>query len=449
MKAREIAYRILLDIEEGSFANIKLDEYMRNNEISRLDKAFITELVYGTVKYQLTLDWIIDQLIDKKNKLKKGPRIILRLAFYQLKFMDKVPPSAATNEAVKIAKKLFHKGVAGLINGVIRNYLRNPKRVVWPDKEKDPILYLSVFYSHPEWMIERWLKRYGFLNTEKICKFNNKPAELWIRTNTLKCTRESLQQNLIDEGCEVEESNKTPEGLLLKKTATLSSLKAFQKGLFLVQDESSMMVAHIVNVKPNDEVLDVCAGPGGKSTHLAQLMENKGKIIACDVYNHRLKLIKDNASRLGIGIIETIIQDATKIGENKKKCFSRILVDAPCSGLGVLRRRPDARWRKTKKDINVLAALQREILENIISLLAPGGEMIYSTCTIEPEENIDMIRSILSKHQELKPIDLTKRIPYKPQSEEEENELKMGYRQYLPSSDDMEGFFIAGFTRSK
>lgn len=448
MKAREIAYHVLVAVEEGAYANLKLDEYLRNKEIPSLDKGFITELVYGTVKYQLRLDWMIDQLVAKKNKLQKGPRIILRLAFYQLTFMDKVPVSAATNEAVKLAKKLFHTGVAGLINGVLRNYLRDPDKISWPDKEKEPVLYLSVYYSHPEWMVERWLKRYGLLNTEKICSFNNKPADLWVRTNTLRINRDTLMQALINEGCDVEISQKTPEGLWLKKAPSLTSLQSFQKGLFTVQDESSMLVAHALSPKPNDTVLDVCAGPGGKSTHLAQLMEDKGEIVACDVHKHRLKLIEENANRLGISIIAVKLQDATHLADSIENGFQYILVDAPCSGLGVLRRRADARWRKTLDDINVLTRIQREILENVIGLLLPGGKLIYSTCTLEPEENISMINAVLNDHPELKPIDFTDLLPYQPVNEQEKRELKMGYRQYFPYSDNMEGFFIAGLTRS-
>ncbi|MFZ5753762.1 MAG: transcription antitermination factor NusB, partial [Bacillota bacterium] len=186
MKARELAYRVLLKVEEGGYANILLDDYLNRYELSSLDRAFVTELVYGTIKYQARLDWFIDQLVKKAGKLETGPRLLLRLAFYQLNHMDRVPQAAVTDEAVKLAKKLFHTGVAGLINGVLRNYLRNPKKIKLPRQEDDPLLYLEVVYSHPRWMVRRWLDRYGLENTIKLCEFNNAPADLWIRTNTLR-----------------------------------------------------------------------------------------------------------------------------------------------------------------------------------------------------------------------------------------------------------------------
>ncbi|MBZ4652766.1 MAG: rRNA ((967)-C(5))-methyltransferase [Peptococcaceae bacterium] len=447
MKARELAYRVLLKVEEGGYANLLLDEYLNKYELSSLDRAFVTELVYGTIKYQARLDWFIHQLVKKAGKLETGPRLLLRLAFYQLNHMDRVPPAAVTDEAVKLAKKLFHRGVAGLINGVLRNYLRNPGQVKLPRQEDDPLLYLEVVYSHPRWMVRRWLDRYGLENTIKLCEFNNAPADLWIRTNTLRTTRESLQDRLATEGCEVALSHKVPEGLLLKSAPPLNKLSAFQAGLFTVQDESSMLVAHMLKPKPHQTVLDVCAGPGGKTTHLAQLMEDKGLIVACDVHEHRLNLINENARRLGITIIRTQLQDATKIGEIAKAHYPLILVDAPCSGLGVIRRRPDARWRKKPEDITILASLQKAILESVLKVLAPGGRLIYSTCTIEPEENFGVIEAIKASHPELKSINLKPYLPYEPAGQEKLAQLERGMVQFLPFVDGMDGFFIAGLEK--
>lgn len=448
MEAREVAFKVLLDVEKGAYANLILDDYLRKYELSSLDRAFVTELVYNTIKHQLSLDWIIQQLVKKEGKLEQGPRILLRLALYQLVFLDKIPPSAATNEAVKLAKKRFHSGVAGLINGVLRNYLRDPGKIVWPDQEEDPLSYLEVVYSHPRWMVERWLKRYGFLNTEKLCQFNNKPAPLWIRTNILRCTPQELETRLTEEGCTLVKSSRIPEGFRLEKSPPLTSLESFQKGLFTVQDESSMLVGHVVHPSPELELLDVCAGPGGKTTHLAELMGNTGLIISCDVHEHRLGLIRENAKRLGINIIKTILQDATKISvELVPNQYDIILVDAPCSGLGVLRRRPDSRWRKNRADIINLSKLQKQILDSVLKVLKPGGRLIYSTCTIEPEENHQVIRYITDKYPQVKTISLEQYLPFQADNEQERREMGEGMVQYLPFRDNMDGFFIAGLVK--
>ena len=448
MQARETAYRILADVEKGAYANIILDEYLRVQQLSALDRGLVTEIVYGAVKYRLKLDWIIGQLVQKPAKLEIGPRLILRLSLYQLLFLERIPPSAVVNEAVKLGKKIFHTGVAGLINGALRNYLRNPGQVSWPDAKKQPLEYLEVCHSHPRWMVARWLKRYGFDNTQKFCEFNNKPADLWIRTNMLRCSREDLIERLKDEGCAVEKSRRIPEGLLLMTAPPLTCLPSFTDGLYTVQDESSMLVAHVVRPAPGQEVLDVCAGPGGKSTHLAQLMENKGLILACDVHGHRLSLIEDNARRLGVVIIKTVLADATKMAATHEAKYDLILVDAPCTGLGVLRRRADSRWRKQEGDIKALAELQKQILENALSMLRVGGRLIYSTCTIEPEENEENIAWIIQKHPEIRAVNLSSYMPYKVETEEEKLEMSGGVRQYLPFIDNMEGFFIAALEKT-
>jgi 16S rRNA (cytosine967-C5)-methyltransferase len=445
MKAREIAYRVLEEVEEGAYANLALDQSLRKEQqLLSVDRGLITELVYGTVKYRARLDWLVDQTVKKAEKLHIGPRIILRMAFYQLLFMERIPAFAVTNEAVKLARRFFHPGVASLINGVLRNYLRNPEKVLLPDAGQNPLTYLEVVYSHPRWMLERWLTRYGWDNTVKLCAYNNEPAELWIRVNTLRCSPAELAERLISEGCVAERSLRVPEGILLKSAPPLVSLPSFQEGLFTVQDESSMLVAHVASPQPNTEVLDVCAGPGGKTTHLAQLMKNTGTILACDIHQHRLKLIEETAGRLGIRNIKTRLLDATSLAKELEWSYDLVLVDAPCSGLGVLRRRPDARWRKKEEEIKELAALQNEILENVYQKLTPGGRLIYSTCTLEPEENEQLIEKFKQTHADLAGYDLTPYFPYMAQTQAEKAELQRGSRQFLPFRDGMEGFFIAG-----
>lgn len=447
MNARHLAYRVLLAVEDGAFANIALDEYLQKQQITGPDRGLATELTYGTVKYRQLLDWLINSLVAKPGKLELGPRVILRLAFYQILFLDRIPPSAATNEGVKLAKKFCNPGVAGLINGVLRGYLRDPEKVKWPTAEVDPLTYLEIMHSHPRWMVERWLSRYGLENTRKLCEFNNRPADLWLRTNTLRISRDELMSRLEEEGCKVEKSLRVPEGIRLVESPSLGSLLSFQQGLFTVQDESSMLVAHALCPQPGSKVLDVCAGPGGKTSHLAQLMDNQGVIVACDIHEHRLRLIAETGARLGINIINTRLQDATKLTASPVDQYPFALVDAPCSGLGVLRRRPDSRWRKKPTDIAALADLQKEILKRVVATLEPGGRVIYSTCTIEPEENSEVIAQILAGHPELELLDLRPLLPYQAVNQDEERELATGQRQYLPFQDNLEGFFIAGLAK--
>ena len=448
MRDREITYQILMEIEEGAYANLILDRILRlNKQLNALDRGLITELVYGTVKYRARLDWLIRETVKKAEKLEKGPRVLLRLSFYQLIFMDKIPSFAVTNEAVKLAKKYFHSGVASLINGVLRNYLRNPEKVILPDAQENSLEYLEIVYSHPRWMLERWLKRYGWENTAKLCEYNNAPADLWLRVNTIKCTRQELATKLKSEGCNVSFSSLAPEGILLKSSPPLATLPSFKEGLFTVQDESSMMVAHVVNPYSKQTVLDVCAGPGGKTTHLAQLMKNQGEILACDVHRHRIRLIKENAERLGIDIIKTKLLDATRIDQELQQQFALVLVDAPCSGLGVLRRRPDLRWHKQPEEVQQLAELQTQILASVYHLLAPRGRLIYSTCTIEPEENFEVIAKFLAEHTDMESFDLTPYLSSVANTAAEKEELKKGRRQFLPFQDGMEGFFIAGLQK--
>lgn len=444
MEARNVAFQVLRQVEEeGAYANLVLDDYLKEPGLNALDRAFVTELVYGTVKYRQKLDWVINQMVAKAGKLEIGPRVLLRMAFYQLLQLEKVPDSAVTNEAVKTAKKFFHRGVATLVNGVLRNYLRQPSRIIWPDFRKDPASYLEVLYSHPRWMVERWLVRYGFDNTRLLCEFNNRPADLWIRTNTLRVDRPTLMDRLVKEGCEPEASGRIPEGIRLLKSRPLHQLPSFREGLFTVQDESSMLVGHLVQPEPGGAVVDLCAGPGGKTTHLAQLMGNKGTILAFDVHEHRLALVEENARRLGIDIVRTRLQDATKQEPWGEGRYEHILVDAPCSGLGVLRRRPDSRWRKKPGDLAELQKIQRAILGNAAQALKPGGRLVYSTCTLEPEENELMIERLLQERPDLKSLDLTPFMPYCARTAEETSAWSEGRYQYLPFRDGMEGFFVA------
>lgn len=438
--ARAGAYEVLSLVEEGAYANLALDQYLEGagQALSRIDRNFLVELVQGTIKYKLYLDWIIDQLVQKSSQLKPGPRNLLRLGFYQLCFMDRVPPRAATNETVNLAKIYFHSGVASLINGVMRNWLRDPQKIQWPDEKKSPAKYLSVVYSHPLWLVEAWLQLFSYEQVRFLCEFNNQAPPLCLRANTLRTSREGLMASLQAQDCQVSQGQYVPEAVVVASGPAIRELEAFQKGWFIVQDESSMLVAHGLAPRPGDRVLDACAAPGGKTTHLAQLMENQGEITAWDIHEHRVGLIKENSRRLGVNIIKAQVGDATKANALEHGLFDRILVDAPCSGLGVLRRRADARWRKSPEEIVQLAALQKEILRSSLGCLAVGGRLVYSTCTIMPEENEAVVRSVL---QDLPGCQLTS-LPFGDWGLGEGSML-----QCLPFSHNLEGFFLAAIER--
>lgn len=440
--SRELALQILYQVnEEGAYANLALDKALFPCKwLDPRDRGLITEIVYGSVKNRGKLDYVLNQFASTKvKKMDKWTRNILRMSLYQILFLDKVPDSAAVNEAVKLAKHYGH--VDKFVNAVLRNILRGMDTIQWLDKAKDPVQYLMVEYSFPQWMVERFIRQYGVEDAEKLCAWYNQPAAMWVRTNTLKTTRAALKQQLEAEGLTVTESRYTPEGLKIENAVNLHQLKAFQQGLFTVQDESSMLVALAAEPMPGQRVLDVCSAPGGKATHMAQLMKNKGTIYACDIHQHRLDLIAENCKRLGISNVELVQQDGTKLTKRWQEPFDVILCDVPCSGLGVLGRRADARWAKESEDIAGLCRIQKKILEEAAQLVVPGGTLIYSTCTIAPEENQQMVEQFLKEHPEYE-LDETLIDCWLDMDKEE-----AGYVQFLPFVDDMDGFFIARMMR--
>lgn len=442
--SRELALKILFQVnEEGAYANLALDKALFScKDLDPRDRGLITEIVYGSVKYRGKLDYVLNQFAKTKvKKMDHWTRNNLRMALYQIMFLDKVPDSAAVDESVKLAKKYGRSDK--FVNAVLRNYLRGKDTMQWPDKTKQPVEYLCVEYSFPQWMVERFVRQYGMGDTEKLLQYYNQPAPLWIRTNTLKISREALKTQLEQEGIVVSESRYTPEGLQIHSAVNLHQLKAFQQGLFTVQDESSMLVALAAEPDKDMRILDVCSAPGGKSTHMAQLMKNTGSIYACDIHKHRLELIEENCKRLGITNIKTVEQDGTVLTRRWQEPFDVIVCDVPCSGLGVLGRRADARWSKESEDIAGLCGIQKRILEEAAQLVVPGGTLIYSTCTITPEENQDMVEQFLARHPEYEADDTITDCWLN--MDKETN----GYVQFLPFADDMDGFFIARMVRKE
>ena len=443
--ARWQAVQVLLRVEEGgSYANLLLQSFLKHTMDSR-DRQLITMLVNGVLKNRHTLDFALRQHLSKPmSALPPSIREILRVTAFQILYLDRIPGAVAINEGVEMAKGQDLK-FSGLVNGVLRKVLLQGWSLPWPNKEREPVRYLTVRYSHPEWLVRRWWKRWGFAETEKLCKMNNEPSPTWIRTNTLKISREDLLKALQVEGINVVLGARVPESLAIQDFGAIERLESFQAGFFTVQDESSQLVAHVLQPRPGQAVLDVCSAPGGKTTHIAQLMDDQGEILAYDIYPHKLELVRELAERLGIGIIRPILGDARQLPGVEPRSMQRVLVDAPCSGLGIIRRKADLRWQKQETDLQTLPVLQLQILEQAAKCVAVGGELLYSTCTIEPEENFEVIKTFRRNHPEFEVVNIAETIPFMQLEEQDIKLAEKGMLQLLTQRQGTDGFFLAKF----
>ncbi len=419
-KVRECALLILSDIEEkGAYMNISLDEACKKQGFSGKDASFLSEIVRGVIRNREYLDHIISHY--SKVKLKKISlkiKNILRMGLYQIFFMDKVPASAAVNESVTLARRYGHSASAGFTNALLRNASKNEI----PPLPKDRAEALSVKYSYPLWLVKRFIGDFGLDRAESLLKAGNEKADIIIRANTLKIGAEKLSEKLGD-------IVKKREGnmLTLSLTGSIEKVSGFSEGLFTVQALPFQKTAELLELKPGMTVADFCAAPGGKTTYIAELMKNEGEIYAFDIYPHKLKLIEETAKRLGINIIKTDIHDASKVNEKLLGKCDRVLLDVPCSGLGIIRRRPDIKWNR--KEDEDFSSLQEKILESGSKCLKDGGILVYSTCSIDKRENEEVIKRFLKKHKEFS------LIPFEGGEE--------GYRTYYPDTDDTDGAFIA------
>lgn len=440
INAREIALKVLEEVStKKAYANLALNKILNSNkQLTPLDRSFITELTYGVVKSTNTLDWFLQGLIKKDfKKLPSAIMNILRMGIYQIYFLDKIPVSAACNEAVNLTKKYGHPGTIKLVNAVLRNFARQKDALVFPDAQDNLVQNISLRYFHPEWLVKEWLRKFGKEETILLCDYNNQPSKLSARTNTLKISRDDLLKVLAENDVLAEKSLWVAEGIILSDTGQLNKLPAFKAGLMQIQDESSMLASHYLQVQAGHKVLDMCSAPGGKATHLAQLMNNDGKIIACDIHPHKLILINDNAKKLGIDIIETVVRDGTTLCEEFVNSMDRVLVDVPCSGLGVLGRRADARWHKNPQELEKLPELQLAILNNAAKYLKVGGRLVYSTCTMLAAENEDVVESFLTQNSQFKIVEI----------EHPRTKEILPYVNLYPQTDNMDGFFISVLER--
>lgn len=447
--ARDAALRALLKIDEShAYAQLARDRVLDSVQLEIRDRAFCTELVYGVTKHRKTIDYVIEVFSTKPvSKMDPVTRNTLRLGVYQVLYLRQIPHHASVNESVVLAKKHAHSGSAGFVNAVLRSVLRKPQRIRFPDLSYDPIRHIALKHSHPEWLVSRWIHRFGTEETIMLCQANNEDAPTTIRTNTLKTTRDKLLQDLACQGLDVRRSHLVGEGIELENSGALFSHRLYADGMFLAQDEASMLVSHALSPGPGESVLDLAAAPGGKTTHIAQLMGDRGLIVACDVHEHRLNLINENLKRLGISSVKTVLADGRNLPADIRSIeFDKVLLDAPCSGTGVLRRRADLRWQRQESDLACLVTLQKELLEAAARQVKPGGVLVYSTCSIEPEENSQLISTFLYEHDE---FSLDNSQPYLP-SEFRGVFPEQGkpYVNTYPHIHKTDGFFIARMKRN-
>lgn len=441
--SREIAMEILVDINKNqAYSNKSIDRHL-NKSISSQDENLIRELVYGVLENKIYIDYILSKASSIKIKKIHFQIIeILRTAIYQIVFMDRIPESAAVNEAVKLAKKYGHKGTIGFVNGVLRSIVREKEKFMKIDT-KDMVKYMSIRYSYQEYMVKRWIDAFGVEFTESLCKSNNEKPFLNIRVNTLKTSKEKLMERLNDQGYNAYEAKYASDCIIVKNPIRITEIDEFKDGFFTIQDESSILVGQIINPKEDSLVLDICAAPGGKSTHLAQLMNNTGKVISRDIYDHKIDLIKENAIRLGIKNIESQLYDALTLDEEYKDKVDYCLLDAPCSGLGLIRRKPEIKFNRSEEDIDDLIELQKKIINIAKQYVKVGGTLVYSTCTIENKENILLIKEFLKENNNFELTSLEDNF----HNTEDLETLDQGYIQLYPNIHGTDGFFIAKMIR--
>lgn len=447
--ARNIALNVLMRVEKGAFAEKELDQSLGKRTVSAKDHALATELVYGVLRWKYRLDELINQHVTQPTK-RMPPllRQILRIGIYQYLFLSKVPPHAIANEAVNQALFSFDPKQASFVNAVLRAVLDQGPVIDAPSWDDAPIL--SRYYSHPPWLVERWLQEFGFQNTVQILASNNMPAPLMCRLNDLKTTLRELFASLEQEGMECKASVIPNAFQLYTHGHSLRQSPAYRKGLFSVQDIASQIIPQLLKAKPGMRVLDACAAPGGKTAHLASLCHNRVFIIAVDVSERRLAATRKNLQRLGVENVDCRAGDVMdKDFTSTLGKFDRILIDAPCSGLGVLRRNPEARYRVKEKDLPVFAAIQTQIVRSLIPLLEPGGKMVYSVCTVTHEETRGVVSAALADASNvyIDPIEAR-------DCETQAMECFLtrdGYLKTFPSQPDMlvDGFFAARMIKDK
>ena len=435
---RDAALTILLAVDKNqAYSNLLLHQTIEKYKLDVKDRGLLTEITYGTLQHKLTLDYYLEPFIHGKVDL--WVRWLLRMSLYQMHYLSRIPAHAAVNEAVEIAKRRGHKGIASMVNGILRSILREGVRST--NDIKDPNERLAIETSHPQWLVDRWVESYGYEETAEMLRENNIQPVQTVRVNTTKATVENVLTTLEREGVKAVRSEVMPECVHLQ-TGQAARTAAFRHGLITIQDESSMLPANVLNPQPGMKVLDMCAAPGGKTTHMAEKMKNEGSILAMDLHPKKLDLIEENTARLGLEIVQTAPVDGRKAASFlPKESFDAVLVDAPCSGLGVMRRKPDIKYTKREEDLESLQTIQLAILDNAAQVLKAGGRLVYSTCTVDKQENEGTVKLFLDQHPEMESESLTN-LPEKLLAKQNN-----GMLQVFPQDFGSDGFFVAAFRK--
>jgi 16S rRNA (cytosine967-C5)-methyltransferase len=442
---RKFAVDILVRVDiDKAYADILLDQVLQRGTVSDKDRSLLTEIVYGTLRWRGRIDFYLKQLTRRPlEETDPFIRNLLRITLYQITFLNRIPEYAAVNEAVNLAKAHAGSRVSGFVNGVFRNFIRLKKTATPPDPNTCGVAALADYWSHPEWLIKNWIEYLGSNDIAPLLAANNRQAPLVLRVNIIRTDREALLSAFKARGIEALPTNWSPQGIVLHSQVPIDQLPGHQEGVFQVQGESSQLVAYLLDPQPGENILDACAAPGGKTTHLAELMGDKGQVTAVDRWPRGIEKINQNAFRLGLKSIRTMQADMTKqVAGVEELTYDRILVDAPCSGLGTLRSHPEIKWNRGTGDLTRLRDLQRKILTQAASYLKPDGILVYSTCTLTAVENENTVDEFLGRHGEFVLEDAASYLPDKAK------QLVRGkYFLALPHTHDTDGFFAARLRR--
>ncbi len=438
---RKLVVEALIKLEEQEgYSNLILDSMLQKYRLDRRDAALFSTLFYGVLERKITLDYIISNHSSKPIR-KLSPQVlnILRTAVYQIRYLERIPDSAAVDQAVKLTRKFRQTSAGGFVNAVLRAALRQGD-VKWPDEKKEPVRFLSVRYSVPEELVELWLGSYGREDTVRMLEAFQQPRPTYVRANTFKVTAQQLVEQLRQDGIEAKEVPLVPGAVELKMGGSVERLKAFEEGLFHVQDLASQLCCMVVDPQRGETVVDVCAAPGGKAFTLAERMQNEGMVYAFDLHEHRVKLMQNGAERLGLTHVKTAVRDANT-PDQTGILADRVLCDVPCSGLGVIGRKPEIRY-KSLKFLENLPNLQYNILSFSCQMVKPGGKLVYSTCTLHPAENEQVVERFLKEHDEfsLEPVKI-------PSSMVREQDAGKGMATLMPHRSGSDGFFVACFVK--
>ncbi len=445
--ARSCAVKILCRCERtDSYLEKLIDAELKNDTLNDFDKALLNEISHGVIRWMRRLDWFLNGFYrGNYEKCLPEVRNAMRVALYQILFLNKIPYSAAVNEAVEFIKRIHGEKHAGVVNGLLRTIIRTLENLVWPTREIDEVNYLGIIQSHPNWMVNRWIKRFGFDEAVKLCEENNKRPVMALRVNNIKISTMDFEEYLKGKNLYYRKGNYLDNFFTTKTMSKIYTDDYFKQGFFSIQDESAGLAAKLLSPEKDELIIDVCSAPGGKTSYISEMMNNQGQIIAVDKYLSRIEVMQKNFERLGVKNAKVIHDDISdpRTADLKDLLIGKadkVLVDAPCSGLGVLSKKPDIKWKREPDDIVQLQKLQMEILENALKYLKPDGKIIYSTCTTETEENVDVIENFLNVHPEFSIENAAEFVPEKVVNKE-------GCIELFPHIHNTDGAFSARLGR--